>query len=812
MKFTLSWLKEYIDIDSSCPNSSLDEISKKLTSIGLEVEEIIDRREELAPFKVAEIIENEKHLNADKLQICKVNTGNEILQIVCGASNARAGIKVILANVGTVIPTNGMKIKQSKIRDVESNGMLCSADELGIGSDSKGIVELPESAIVGESFATFTGDDDPIIEIAITPNRGDCLSVFGIARDLAAAGIGTLKSEGVTIEEFQNVLDNGTFDSPISVSIEENTAKYFIGRTIKNVTNKQSPQWLKKRLESVGLRPISALVDITNYITIAFGRPSHIYDADKLKGNLTIRKANEHEELAALDDKKYSLDNNISVIADDEEVVAIAGIIGGEPTGCTENTKNIFLEVALFDPIDVATTGRKLQIVSDAGYRFERTVAASTLKHFITITNLITEICGVGNTEISKPIVAGSIPMERIKIEFRPIRVKEMIGIDVPLEIISSILKNLGFNIEKIDDKLILGVPSYRPDITIEEDIVEEIIRIYGFDKIPTIYLPKPTKKVELDKNLTKMYRIKRKLASNGLKEVVSFSFLSFDDAKKFVGDNKLIELANPISSDLSTMRPSILPNLLNIINKNKVRGYDNISLFEVGPVFYGITPDEQKIVVAGVRYGNSSPKNHYKDSRAFDVFDVKQDAIIALSEYISSDNLRISRDCPKYYHFGKSGALCLGKNILGYFGELHPRVLKEMGIKKSVFAFEIFPENAPKTNSSKSGKKKSYLRSKLELSIYQSVQRDFAFLVPNDVEVINMINAIKKVDKNIIKQVSIFDIYTGDNLNKGKKSVALNVLMQSDKNTISEKEIENISTKIIDNVIKVSGGELRTC
>jgi len=833
MKFTLSWLKEYLDTDSS-----LDEISQKLTAIGLEVEEIVDRREELAPFKVAEIIEAEKHPNADKLQVCKVNTGTETLQIVCGAPNARAGIKVVLANVGVVIPTNGMKIKQSKIRDIDSSGMLCSADELAVGSDSKGIIELPQEAIIGEEFAGFTGDDDPLIEIAITPNRGDCLGVFGIARDLAASGLGTLKSEGVTAEEFQHVLDDGSFDSPISVSIDGDTAKYFIGRTIQNVKNPESPDWLKKRLESIGLRPISALVDITNYITMAFGRPSHIYDADKINGDLVVREAKEGEEFVSLEGKPYIFDalsintrstvenikisatskligkeleyisvssSGLTVIADNKEVVALGGLIGGEATGCSDETKNIFIEVALFDPIDVATSGRKLQIESDARYRFERTVAASTLKHFITITNLVNEICGDDNTKISKPVVAGSISMERVQIEFNPNRASEMIGIEISKTDIARILNDLGFKIDKNGEMFTLGVPSYRPDVTIEEDVVEEIIRIYGFEKIPTTYLPRPSRKIELDKNLTRLYRINRKLASQGLKEVVSFSFLSSEDANRFANGNKLVELANPISSDLSVMRSSILPNLLNIISKNMVRGHSNISLFEVGPVFYGITPDQQKRVAAGVRYGKSVPKNHYSDSRDFDVFDVKKDSIEALSEYISADSLRINRDCPEYYHPGKSGALCLGKAVLGYFGEIHPAILKEVGIKQAVFAFEVFPDNAPKAKE-----KNVFLRPKLEISVYQPVERDFAFVVSKDAEIINMINAVKKVDKKLIRNVSIFDVYTGDNVDEDKKSVAMNVLMQSDKDTISDNEIEKISNDIISNVIKAVGGELR--
>lgn len=799
MKFTLSWLKEYLETDAN-----LDKISQTLTAIGLEVEEIIDRREELAPFTVAEVLEAEQHPNADRLRVCKVNNGSEILQIVCGAPNARAGIKVALASVGVEIPTNGLKIKKSKIRDIESCGMLCSADELGIGSDAAGIIELPEDAVVGQPFASFVGADDPLIEIAITPNRGDCLGVYGIARDLAAAGLGTLKSEGVTTEEFQEVLDDGTFASDITVSIE-NAPKcsFFIGRTIKNVKNGESPEWLKRRLESVGLRPISALVDITNYITMCFGRPSHVYDAGKLTGNLVVRDAKDGEEIAALDDKNYSLKEGMTVIADDKGPVAIGGIIGGAETGCEAETTDIFLEVALFDAIATAQTGRLLQIDSDARYRFERGVAASTLKHFMTITRLINEICGGDN---STPVVAGSIPMERRSLEFDLGSIKQKLGVDITREEVEKFLTSLGFELEDKGDQLLVKIPSWRPDVAIAEDIVEEVARLYGYDNIPTVMLDKNIGDGQaLSAEIAKLYQIKQSLAARGMREVTSYSFMPRKHAELFAEDVTLVELANPISQDLSTMRPSILPNLIAAISSNAARGYADLALFEVGPIFHGDTPDAQFRVASGVRVGGAHAKDHYGDVRKVDVFDVKADALAVLSDYVKVDNLRVSREVPSYYHPGRSGALCLGKNAVAYFGELHPAVAKQLDIGMDVMCFEVYVHKAPAPKA-----KKSAARAKLELSNYQAVARDFAFLVDEKTEVADILASVQKVDRNLIREVLLFDVYQGKGVEEGKKSVAINITLQAQDRTLVDADIEAIASKVIANVEKATGGVLR--
>ncbi len=799
MKFTLSWLKDYLETDAS-----LDEISTTLTAIGLEVEEIVDNSEALAPFTVAKILAAEPHPNADKLRVCKVDNGKETIQIVCGAPNARAGIKVALASIGAVIPTNGMKIKQSKIRDVESCGMMCSAEELGIGSDAAGIIELPEAAEIGQPFAAFIGADDPMIEIAITPNRGDCLGVFGIARDLAAAGLGVLKSEGVTTEDFQEVLEDGSFASPISIAIDDQQkCSFFIGRTINNVTNAESPDWLKQRLESVGLHPISALVDITNYITMSFGRPSHVYDADKLSGNLVVRDAKVGEKIVALDDKSYDLADGMTVIADENAPVAIGGIIGGSETGCELDTKNVFLEVALFDPIATATTGRALQIDSDARYRFERGVGASTLKHFITITRLITDLCG---GEVSKPVVAGAIPMERRYVMFDPACVSSKLGIEIERTEIERLLVNLGFELIVEGDNYKILIPSWRPDVAIAEDIVEEVARLYGYDNIPTVYLDKNVVDgAALSPEIAKLYGIKRVLSARNMHEVTSYSFQTRKDAEIFAGDVDVVELANPISADLSTMRPSILPNLINMLVKNEARGFADLALFEVGPVFHGDTPELQHRVAGGVRCGNNHAKNHYGDVRVVDAMDVKADALAVLSDYVAVGNIRVSRDVPAWYHPGRAGALCLGKAVLGYFGELHPAVAKKMDVRNTVVCFEVFPHAAPAPK-----KKKTTSRPKLALSNYQAVGRDFAFIVDESVDVGNILAAVQKSDRKLITEVSLFDIYQGKGVEEGKKSVAINVVLQAQDRTLVEDEIEKIASSIIATVEKSCGGQLR--
>lgn len=798
MKFTLSWLKEYLDT-----TAPLEDITRTLTMIGLEVESVSDKAAELKDFIVAEILEAKPHPDADRLRVCQVNNGKETLTIVCGAPNARAGIKVVLASVGVIIPNGQFAIKKSKIRGQDSNGMLCSATELNLGTDGEGIIELPATAKPGEPIVKLLGLDDPVIEINLTPNRGDALGVYGIARDLAAAGIGSLKPEGVTNEEFQKVLDTGSFASSVNVSITTKGCSYFIGRSFKGVKNGESPDWLKKRLESIGQKPISALVDITNYLTHAFARPAHVYDAGKLKGDIVVRDAKQGEKLTALDGKEYTLDAGMVVIADNSGTIGLGGIIGGESTGCDANTTDVFLEIALFDAQTIARTGQKLQINSDARYRFERFVSPATVKHFITATKLIQEICG---GEASKPVVAGSIPMERRTLTFRPARVKELVGIDVPEAQMRSILEKLGFIIEG-GATWKLGIPSFRPDIEGEADICEEIARIHGYDTIPATPLPaSPRTAPALTASQRRLGEMRRILAARGLKETVGFSFIQNSHAKIFTGGTALPVLANPISADLDTMRPSILPGLLVAAAKNAARGKADVALFETGPLFIGAEPGEQRLSIAAIRTGNIAPANPFGTSRTADAFDAKADALAALSPYIRAENVKVTREAPAYYHPGRSGALKLGQAVLGYFGEMHPQAMQALGLEGSAAAFEIFPQNAPAPKP-----KTSFAKGRLELSNFQAVVRDFAFVVDASTPAEDILAVVRKAEKTLIESVSIFDIYAGKGIEDGKKSVAFSVRLQPKDKTLTDAEIEAVCAKIVKEVGATTGGTLRS-
>ena len=790
MKFTLGWLKEHLDT-----KASLEQITETLTNIGLEVEQVIDKSKDLADFIVAEVVQAEKHPNADKLKVCKVNNGKEELQIVCGAANARAGIKVVLAQVGVLIPNGGFKIKASEIRGVKSNGMLCSADELNLGKDSEGIIELPKDAKVGDKAANWlAGGSDPVIEIAITPNRGDCLGVYGVARDLAAAGIGTLK-------KLQINKNNASGKASISVQTKTASCPYFIGRYIKSVKNGQSSELIKQRLEAIGQKTISALVDITNYLTIDLGRPAHVYDADKLKGNLVVRGAKKGEKLLALDDKTYALEEGMTVIADDSGPVAIAGIIGGKATGCDENTKNVYLEIAYFNPADVMKAGQKLQINSDARFRFERGVDQAFVKDGANVaTNMILELCG---GEASEIVEAGAEPKSQKEVSFNAQIVEKLTGIKATAKDVEKILSSLGFviNGNKVQ------VPSWRSDVSIQQDLVEEVVRILGYDKIPATEMPRGAIAASiLNPAQRKISDVRKTLAVRGLAETVNLSFVAAKQAEIFSSTNDNVSLENPISSDLSTMRPSILPSLLEAIRKNAARGFSNVAMFEIGPIFKAATPDGQRISVAGIRAGKAAEKNVHGGERAVDLFDAKADAFAAISNYIDPDKLSITRDAPKWYHPGKSGALILGKQVLGHFGELHPSVLQRMDVEGPVAAFEIFPQNAPEPKE-----KRSAARAKLEMSNFQAVERDFAFLVDEKITAAEILKAVKQAEKNLISYVDIFDVYQGKGVEPGKKSVAFSIRLEPKDRTLTDKEIETVSQQVISSVEKSVGGVLRS-
>jgi len=791
MKFTLSWLKEYLDTDAT-----LEQISQKLTIIGMEVESITDAAKDLSAFTVAHILEASPHPEAEKLQVCKVDTGNEILQIVCGAPNARPGLKVVLAPIGSIIPTNKMKIKASKIRNVESFGMLCSAAELGLGKDSDGIIELPQDAKIGDNFTSFLGLNDPVISVAITPNRGDCLGVYGIARDLAATGIGKLKS--LTIPFIAT-----SHKSPINVHIEHSSnCPLFVGYHIKNIANKPSPDWLAKRLQAIGQKPISAIVDITNYINYSFGRPLHAYDTDKLSGDITVRLAKANEKFTALNDKEYSLTETDIVVADAKEILGLAGIMGGKVSGAELSTSNIFLEAAMFDPDMIASSGRHHQIESDSRYRFERKPDHDFTSLGAQIAaSMITSICG---GEISEAIFIGNVHTIQRSFKFSPAKIQSLGGVTLSDDIIKTILLRLGFS---IDNNWNIKIPSWRNDVEGEADIVEEVLRINGFDQIPMTLLPRDSMLTDpaLSPELRRINLLRRMLAARGLNEVISWSFMSSSIAKQIAPINEALLLTNPIVQDFDYMRPSIIPNLISCVKKNAARGFTDLALFEIGPVFNDVTPNGQKKVIAGIRTGMYTGRSIYNDARPADLFDVKADiAAIMLESSIDFNKFNLTENAPSYYHPKRSACISLGKNIIGYFGELHPSFLRLMDIKTNAMAFEIFIDQVPIAKV-KHGRKAPYI-----VSDYQAIERDFAFIVEASLAADQIVRSINATEKNLIKSVKVFDVYSGQGIEPGKKSVAVAVTLQAMDRTISDVESEVICKNIIDNVQKNTGGVLR--
>jgi len=801
MKFTLDWLKQHLDTDAS-----IEVVAEKLTDIGLEIENVTDRAAALADIRVAYIEEAGQHPDADRLKLCRVNTGDKIIQVVCGAPNARTGLKVALAQPGAIIPIDGSKLKPGKIRGIESQGMMCSTRELCLGEDHDGIIELPEDAEIGAPVAGVLGADDPIIEIGLTPNRPDCTGVRGIARDLAAAGIGTLKADP------RQEAVAGSFDSPIGVTIsgeiaENNAVPAFYGRYIRGVKNGESPDWLKARLEAIGLRPISALVDITNLVTHDLGRPLHVFDADKLSGDINVRYATNGEKLAALDNKEYELSDSMVVIADQAKALGIGGIIGGEETGCLEETVNVLVECALFDPISIAKTGRKLQVNSDARYRFERGVDPQSVAWGMEVaTHLITEICG---GEVSHVVKAGDVPNPRNAFDLRIDRILELGGVAVEADRAIEILTALGFEVSGSAPVIAAVAPTWRPDIIGEADLVEEVLRIVGYDKIPTVPLERETSlPVPALSPMQKRVGLTRRiLASRGLYETVTWSFTDSRWAKLFGELKEGLFLANPISSDLDVMRPNALINMIAAAGRNQARGFADLSLFEVGPEFFGDQPGDQRLVAAGLRAGSTTQRSWTGSRRDVDVFDVKAD-VEALVDALGTNaaNLQVNTEgAPAWYHPGRSAALQLGpKNVLGYFGELHPKVLKALGVKGRVVAFELFVENIPMP------KKKGTARPSLNASSFQSVERDFAFLLDSDVKAEAIIKAARGADRNLITEVTIFDLYAGKGIEDGKKSLAFSITLQPTKATLTDEEIEAVSKKVVDAVEKATGGSLR--
>lgn len=803
MKFTLSWLKDHLETDAD-----LQTISDTLTAIGLEVEGVEDPSVALSQFVVAEIISADPHPDADRLKLCRVSVGAEEYQVVCGAPNARRGLKGILARPGDVIPSTGDVLKTGKIRGVESYGMMCSTQELNLGDDHDGIIELASNAAVGSS-ASDALSLEPVIDIALTPNRVDALGVRGVARDLAATGLGTLKP--MDTSPVGASFDSSTKSVSRLAGSESHLCPHFVGRTIRGLKNVESPEWLKSRLNAIGLRPVSAVVDITQYINIDLGRPLHAFDLKKLSGNVGPRLAKGGETILALNGTEYTLGDGTIVVSDDVAAQAIAGVMGGEHSSCKEDTTDIFLESALFDPISIANTGRALGLVSDARYRFERGVdPASTIEGAEIATRMILEICG---GEASELVVSGEAPHVGQTVRFRSSRVEHLGGVVISPSDIQGILERLGFKVEaSSESEWQVTAPTWRRDVDGEHDLIEEVLRIHGYDAIPSVPLPHMlSTKPSFTFDQRRARTVRRELAGRGLIETTTWSFLSKPTAQIFVGDLPLIELQNPISSDLNVMRPSLLPNLANAAARNAARALPDVALFEIGPRFEGGGPNDQSLIAAGLRAGESLSRHWQDSARHVNVFDVKADAVAVLQAAgVPGDRLQVGgasgAEASPWYHPGQSGVLCLGPLVLAEFGVLHPVTLKQLDLDGPVAGFEIFLDRIPKPK-----RQTGPAKSKFAPSGFQPVERDFAFLMAAHLPVGDMIRAVRGVDKNLITAVEVFDVYTGDKVGEGEKSVALSVRFEPQKATLTDSQIEDVSKKIIAAVERAVDGRLRS-
>ena len=798
MKFTLNWLRDHLDT-----SRSLDEICEGLVSLGHEVEEVIDPAKNLSDFRIVEIRDVNPHPEADRLKVCSVDDNGTLLQIVCGAPNARVGLKTVLAPVGSYVPGIDIVIKKSNIRGQESNGMLCAFSELALDGNSDGIIELAEHAEIGTSYIEYADLNDPIIEIAITPNRGDCLGVRGIARDLSAAGFGKLKS--LDASEC-----SGVFDSPIHWELAQDCKEIVprvTGRFFRNVSNGDCPNWMAKRLNAVGQRPISALVDITNYIMIDLGRPLHAFDADKINGDtLFIRRAENEEKIFALNEKEYTCTSDMLVIGDRDGADDIAGIMGGQRTGISNTTKNLFLEIAVFDPVSVATTGRSLNIHSDARYRFERGLdgeSPDSLSGYIA--RFVQKICG---GEISHVVSVGDGVKWQRKITFKPELTRQLTGIELAHTEQSNILKDLGFVVKHDQDhSWEVMPPAWRNDVDGEADLVEEIVRIAGYDKLPMVSLPATSvvaKPVYSHEQLRPVL-LRRMLVAAGLYEAVTFSFMAQSDAVLFDGGDEALTLVNPISSELDCMRPSILPNLLQALSRNMNRGTKNIRLFEIGPVFHGTKETDQTLSCSGVLSGDFQYGDWQSNARSVDVFDVKKIMEqICETLSISSHSLIMKTPGPKWFHPGQSATMMLGKIAIGSFGMIHPEILREFDIKVPVAAFDCSINAVPTT------RKKSVARALFKPSAFQTVERDFAFVLDQNVSASSLLRAVKAAAKEQISDIGIFDVYEGDEIGHGKKSIAVKIQLTPSDATFTEAELQKISNDIIKSVEKQCSATLR--
>jgi phenylalanyl-tRNA synthetase beta chain len=807
MKFTLDWLKDHLQTDAP-----LDAITDRLTLIGLEVEGVENPAERLKGFTVARILEAKPHPNADKLKVCQVDTGRGIAEVVCGAPNARAGLVGVFAPPGTYIPGSGFTLGKAAIRGVESAGMMCSERELELSQEHDGIIELPASAAkrVGDLFAAVAHLDDPVIEVAITPNRPDCLGVRGIARDLAAAGLGKLKKAdpGFTGE--------GDYPCPIAIElrfsgVDPLPCPLFAGRAIKGVRVGPSPEWMQRRLRAIGLRPINAPVDVTNYVTYDRARPLHVYDAAKIAAPIMARMGKDGERFKGLDGREHAVDSSMCVIADTDGVLGLGGILGGEPSGTTDATTAVFIESAYFDPMRTAATGRKTGIASDARYRFERGIdPASAVDGLNYATKLILAACGGSPSAVR---VAGSVPERRVQIGFDPALVQKLSGVKHTNAEIVTTLKKLGFEIEGQPPKLSVTPPSWRPDVFGAADLVEEVVRLSGSDRIPSTPLPLTASgkaAAEPTASQKRSHTARHALAHRGMVEAVTWSFIPSPLAHRFGGGADALRLSNPISADLSDMRPSLLPGLLLAARTNANRGFDDCALFEVGQVFHGTAPEDQKQVAAGVRTGTAQLTGSGRlwdgAAKAVDVFAAKADALAVLAALgIDASKPQIVRGAPSWYHPGRSGAIQLGpKSVLAHFGELHPETAKAMDLTGPCALFEVFLDAVP------TARKKGTAKGPLALSDLQPVRRDFAFLLNRDVAAAAVIRAVESADKALIAGVDVFDIFEGPGVGEGKKSMALGVTLAPRDHTLTDAEIDAVAGRIVSAVKKAVGGELR--
>ena len=801
MIITFDWLKDHLKTNLKEKN-----LLEQLTNIGLEVESVESLSGDNELFKVAEIIKTEKHPNADRLKVCDVNIGeNEIKKVVCGAENAKEGLLTIYAPPGAIIPKTKTKLVVAKIRGVTSYGMLCSESELNLSDKSSGIIELPSKneKNVGDNF--FSKSKSKIIDLSITPNRPDCLGFRGIARDLAASGFGkllNLKEKKINSKIKQSL--------KVKISREKGQGCIAFGSClITKVKNIESPKWLKDKLISVGQKPISAIVDITNYVMLDINRPLHAYDADKIEKGLIVRNSKSGEEFTALDNKNYKLESGMCVISDSKGVLGLGGIIGGTRSGTEFDTKNILLESAYFEPRSIRKTAKKLNLDTDAKYRFERGIDPLSIEHGLNkAAKLIKEICG---GETSKIDVKKIKTFKNKKITFGLNLFTKITGFKISSKKMIKILEDLGFKVKKDKKNLKLTVPSWRPDILQEVDIIEELVRISGYDKIKYIDPVKERKKSTLNKSQKLFHFLQRSVASKGYLETITWSFTDANYNDYFKDTKKEIKIINPISSELGVLRNSIFSNLIMYMNKNLDRGFKDLSIFEIGPIFHGSNPGEQSTVVCGLSAGKKNRLSWIEKDRNIDLFDVKRDVVQTLVEAgYNPENFFVDNETPNYYHPGKSGRLFISKEqsqVAAYFGEIHPNILKKIDMKtESLMGFEIFLDNLKLSKKTLNDQKM-----KFSVSDYQKSERDFAFLVNKDVEVQDLIAAISSVNKNLISNIKVFDVYEGENIPENQKSIAISVTIQSPEKTLKDIDLENINNLIIKTVETKTGAKIRS-